>query len=56
MDGKYYIFEEYQILIKDNQIDKDKNLIYLYVNNKDEQFVYIEVVKNKGYNVLLMDG
>ena len=51
-----YTFEEYQTLIKDNQTDKDKNLIYLYANNKDEQFAYIEAAKNKGYNVLLMDG
>ena len=55
-DGKYYTFEEYQTLIKHNQTDKDKNLIYLYANNKDEQFAYIEAAKNKGYNVLLMDG
>ena len=55
-DGKHYTFEEYQTLIKDNQTDKDKNLIYLYANNKDEQFAYIEAAKNKGYNVLLMDG
>ena len=55
-DGKHYTFEEYQALIKDNQTDKDKNLVYLYANNKDEQFVYIEAAKNKGYNVLLMDG
>ncbi|WP_349509101.1 molecular chaperone HtpG [Bacteroides fragilis] len=55
-DGKYYTFEEYQALIKDNQTDKDKNLVYLYANNKDEQFAYIEAAKNKGYNVLLMDG
>lgn len=55
-DGKHYTFEEYQVLIKDNQTDKDKNLVYLYANNKDEQFAYIEAAKNKGYNVLLMDG
>ena len=55
-DGKHYTFEEHRTLIKDNQTDKDKNLIYLYANNKDEQFAYIEAAKNKGYNVLLMDG
>lgn len=55
-DGKHYTYEEYQMLIKDNQTDKDGNLIYLYTNNKDEQFSYIEAAKNKGYNVLLMDG
>ena len=55
-DGKHYTYEEYQMLIKDNQTDKDGNLIYLYANNKDEQFRYMEGDKNKGYNVLLMDG
>lgn len=55
-DGKHYTYEEYQTLIKDNQTDKDGNLIYLYTNHKDEQFAYIEAAKNKGYNVLLMDG
>lgn len=55
-DGKCYTFEEYKTLIKDNQTDKDGNLIYLYANNKDEQYSYIESAKNKGYNVLLMDG
>ncbi|WP_291584786.1 molecular chaperone HtpG [Bacteroides sp.] len=55
-DGKHYTYEEYQMLIKDNQTDKEGNLIYLYTNNKDEQYSYIEAAKNKGYNVLLMDG
>ena len=55
-DGSYYTYEEYQTLIKDNQTDKDGNLIYLYSNNLDEQYSYIEAAKNKGYNVLLMDG
>lgn len=55
-DGKCYTFEEYQKLIKDNQTDKDGNLVYLYANHKDEQFSYIDAAKNKGYNVLLMDG
>ena len=54
-DSKYYTFEEYKTLIKDNQTDKDGNLIYLYANNKDEQYSYIEAATNKGYNVLLMD-
>ena len=55
-DSKHYTYEEYQTLIKENQTDKDGNLIYLYANNKDEQFSYIEAAVNKGYNVLLMDG
>ena len=55
-EGKYFTFEEYQQLIKDNQTDKDGNLIYLYAQNKEAQYSYIEAAKNKGYNVLLMDG
>ncbi len=55
-DKKYYTFEEYQVLVKDNQTDKDGNLIYLYANNTDEQYTYIDTAKSKGYNVLLMDG
>ena len=55
-DGKYYTYEEYQTLIKDNQTNKDGNLIYLYANNKEEQYSYIEAASAKGYNVLLMDG
>ena len=55
-DKKYYTFEEYKTLVKDNQTDKDGTLIYLYANNRDEQYSYIEAAKSKGYNVLLMDG
>ncbi len=55
-DNKYYTFEEYKTLVKDNQTDKEGNLIYLYSNNVEEQYSYIEAAKNKGYNVLLMDG
>jgi molecular chaperone HtpG len=55
-DGKNFTYEEYKTLIKENQTDKDGNLIYLYANNKEEQFSYINAAKNKGYSVLLMDG
>ena len=56
VEGKYFTFEEYKTLIKDNQTDKDGNLIYLYANNKEEQYSYIEAAKQKGYSVLLMEG
>lgn len=55
-EGKYFTYEEYKTLIKDNQTNKDGNLVYLYANNKEEQYSYIEAAKNKGYSVLLMDG
>lgn len=56
VDGKYFTYEEYRTLIKDNQTDKDGQLIYLYTTDKDEQYSYIEAAKNKGYNILLFDG
>ncbi len=55
-DGKKFTYEEYKTLIKENQTDKDGNLIYLYANDKEEQYSYIEAAKAKGYSVLLMDG
>ena len=55
-DGKHYTYDEYQTLIKDNQTDKDGNLVYLYANDKESQYSQIEGAKAKGYSVLLMDG
>jgi molecular chaperone HtpG len=55
-DDKYFTFEEYEKLIKENQTDTHKSLIYLYSTNKTDQFTYIEKAKNKGYDVLLLDG
>jgi molecular chaperone HtpG len=55
-DGKYFTFEEYEKLIKENQTDKNKTLIYLYTTDSEEQFSYIDQAKNHGYDVLLMDG
>ena len=55
-DSKYYTYDEYTTLIKENQTDKNGFLTYLYSNDKEEQYSYIEAAKNKGYNVLLMDG
>ena len=56
VDGKHFTFEEYKTLIKDEQTDKEGCLVYLYANNVEEQYTYIEAAKNKGYNVLLLDG
>ena len=55
-DNKYFTFDEYKQLIKDNQTDKEGNLIYLYANDLEEQYTYIEAAKAKGYSVLLLDG
>jgi len=55
-DDKYFTFEEYEKLIKENQTDKNKSLVYLYSTNKTDQYAYIEKAKNKGYDVLDLDG
>ncbi len=55
-DDKYFTFEEYEKLIRENQTDKNKSLVYLYTNNKTDQYSYIENAKSKGYDVLNLDG
>ncbi|HEC41337.1 MAG TPA: molecular chaperone HtpG [Bacteroides sp.] len=55
-DNKYFTYEEYKKLIKTNQTDKNKSLVYLYATDRQEQISFIESAKNKGYDVLLMDG
>ena len=55
-EGKYYTIEEYKTLIKEQQTNKDKMLVYLYATDKDDQYANIENAKARGYNVLMMDG
>ncbi|PWD97798.1 molecular chaperone HtpG [Marinilabilia rubra] len=55
-DGKFFTFDEYKNIIKDSQTDKDNQLVYLYATDAQDQFSFIEAAKNKGYDVLLMDG
>ncbi|MBN2774721.1 MAG: molecular chaperone HtpG [Prolixibacteraceae bacterium] len=54
-ENKYFTFEEYEKLIKDNQTDKNNNLIYLYTSDVEAQFSFVEEAKAKGYDVLVMD-
>ncbi len=56
VDGKYFTLDEYRQLIKESQTDKEGTLVYLYANNPEEQYSYIEAAKAKGYSVLLFDG
>ncbi|MEI6455319.1 MAG: molecular chaperone HtpG [bacterium] len=56
VDGKYFTFEEYENHVKHAQKDKDGNLVYIYTTNPQEQFGFIETVKDRGYDVLLLDG
>ena len=56
VDGKYFTYDEYKTLIKDQQTDKEGQLVYLYATDAEEQYSYIEAAKAKGYSVLLFDG
>lgn len=55
-EKQYFNFEEYKTLIKDNQTDKDGNLVYLYATDKEDQYTHIKAATEKGYNVLMMNG
>ncbi len=55
-DNKFFTFDEYEKLIKENQTDKDKKVVYLYSTNTEDQHNYIEKAKAKGYDVLKMEG
>ena len=55
-EGKYFTFEEYNTLVKDNQTDKEGYLVNLYTSNKEEQYSYIEAAKQKGYSVIDASG
>jgi molecular chaperone HtpG len=55
-EGKYFNFEEYKEYVKVLQTDKDKNLVYLYSTNVEEQHSFISVAKERGYDVLVLDN
>ncbi len=55
-DGKYFTFDEYKKHIEKTQQDKDKKTVFLYTTNQDEQYSYVETAKERGYDVLVMDG
>jgi molecular chaperone HtpG len=56
VDRKFFTQEEYKTLIQPNQEDKDKKLVYIYATQPEEQHLYVEAAKAKGYDVLWMDG
>ncbi len=55
-DGKYFTLEEYRTLVKENQTDRHGNMISLYANDPQGQYSFISAAKDKGYDVLIMDG
>ena len=55
VDGKYYTLAELKEAIKEQQTDKNGNLVVLYAQNKEQQYTAIEQAKEKGYEVLVLD-
>ena len=56
LDGEYATLDEYMDKVRENQVDKDGNLVLLYTNDADAHYTSIERAKAKGYDVLVMDG
>jgi molecular chaperone HtpG len=55
-EGKFFTLGEYREKVKANQTDKDNRVIHIYTNNPGKQDGYVESAKNKGFDVLVMDG
>ena len=55
-EDNYYTLAELKEAIASNQTDKNGKLVVLYASNKDAQHSYIDIAKEKGYKVLLLDS
>ncbi len=56
IEGKFFTFNEYTDFIKENQTDKDKKIVHLYTTDSAKQDAYIHAAKNRGYDVLKLEG
>lgn len=56
VEDKYFSLEDYKKLVEPTQTDKDSTLIYLYTTDATAQYSYIQAAREKGYDVLLMNG
>ena len=56
VDNEYFTLEEYKEKVKVNQTDKEGQLVFTYTSDKNKQDSFIQGAKNRGYDVLLMDG
>ncbi|MEQ1585459.1 MAG: molecular chaperone HtpG [Cyclobacteriaceae bacterium] len=55
-EGKYFTLKEYEEKVKPNQTDKDKNVVYLYTSDAGKQHSFVEIARNRAYDVLVLDG
>ncbi len=54
-EGKHFTFDEYKEKVKGNQTNKDKQIVFLYTNDKDKQHMYLDGAIKRGYDVLVLD-
>ena len=54
--GEYFTMDEYIAKVKEQQTDKDGNIVVLYTQDPDANYTHINHAKQKGYDVLVMDG
>ncbi len=55
-EGKYFTAKEYTEAVKENQTDKNKQVVFLYVDDPVEKHTFLEAAKGRGYDVLVLDG
>ena len=55
-EGKYFTAKEYLEVVKENQTDKNDNIVLLYVDDVLDKHSFVESAKAKGYDVLEMNG
>lgn len=55
-EGKFYTVEEYKEKIAALQTDKDGKVVVLYTHDADAQFGFVKAAKDRGYDVLVLDG
>ena len=55
-EGKYNPTKEYIDIVRENQTDKNDNVIILYVDDAVDKHSFVESAKAKGYDVLEMNG
>jgi molecular chaperone HtpG len=55
-EDQYYTLAELKEALAPNQTDKNGKLVVLYASNKEAQHSYIDIAKEKGYQVLLLDS
>lgn len=55
-EGKYFTLEEYKEKVQALQTDKNEKTVFLYTNDAEAQYGFVKAAKDRGYDVLELDG